>query len=319
MNKIFPIKVEKAIPQDYKFVEWKIHNVCNYNCSFCGSKHKDGSNRWFSLEKYKEYADKIINSCGNEKIWIQFTGGEPTLFPSIIELMSYVKQKGAYVSLITNGSRTIRWWNDLKESKAVDLVFITYHPDMTSDYNHIIEILNLLHCEPIVTVCLITHTKNTIEDAIFAAEKIVENTGAYVTVKAMMIGAYNIYSLYNETQLAKLKQLNGVTGKNFSTKNKNTIPGQNHKLKIINNDNSEIFVDPQEIFKNNENNYFGWTCDIGKQSMRIDYKTIYRGVCEVGGQVGNLDNNDVMFQSTSVKCDNTKCFCSTDMISTKIR
>ena len=40
--KIFPIKVEKAIPTDQKFIEWKIHNVCNHDCSFCGNiKTKD--------------------------------------------------------------------------------------------------------------------------------------------------------------------------------------------------------------------------------------------------------------------------------------
>ena len=79
--KIFPIKVEKAIPTDQKFIEWKLHNVCNHNCSFCGSRHKDGSQRWFSLEKYKEYTDKLVQACGDSPFWIQITGGEPTLFP----------------------------------------------------------------------------------------------------------------------------------------------------------------------------------------------------------------------------------------------
>ena len=69
--KIFPIKVEKATQPDYKFIEWKIHNVCNHDCSFCGSRHKDGSQRWFSLEKYKEYTDKLVESCGDSPFWIQ--------------------------------------------------------------------------------------------------------------------------------------------------------------------------------------------------------------------------------------------------------
>ena len=39
-RKIIPIKMERAIPAKYKTVEWKLHNVCNYDCSFAGTKIK---------------------------------------------------------------------------------------------------------------------------------------------------------------------------------------------------------------------------------------------------------------------------------------
>ena len=62
--KIFPIKVERSKPLAYKLIEWKLHNVCNHNCSFCGPAHKDGSVRWLTLEKYKLY-DNIKFDEGN--------------------------------------------------------------------------------------------------------------------------------------------------------------------------------------------------------------------------------------------------------------
>lgn len=116
--KIFPIKVEKLIPKTYRFIEWKIHNVCNYNCSFCPSRHKNGSQRWFSLDQYKSYIDKLYHLCEGAPYWIQFTGGEPTLFPKLIELCQYIKSKNGLVSLISNGSRTLRWWEELKKANA---------------------------------------------------------------------------------------------------------------------------------------------------------------------------------------------------------
>ena len=114
---VIPIKVESAVPVRFKAVEWMLHNVCNYNCSFCVPDAKEGSKRWLTLDEYKKYSDEIINATGGQPLRIQFTGGEPTLFPDLIELLSYIKRPNVYISLITNGSRTIRWWQELKEQR----------------------------------------------------------------------------------------------------------------------------------------------------------------------------------------------------------
>jgi len=163
MMKIFPIKVEKATQVDYKFIEWKIHNVCNHNCSFCGSQHKDGSQRWFSLEKYKEYTDKLVEACGDSPFWIQITGGEPTLYPDLIPLLAYMKSKGAMISMISNGSRTIRWWKELQEENIIDYLFLTYHSEQTDNYQHIEEVINLFHNQPTEVICLLTHVYDTLD------------------------------------------------------------------------------------------------------------------------------------------------------------
>ena len=99
---IIPIASEKVRHTIHKTIEWSLHNVCNYNCSFCGPEHKIGDRRWKSLDTYKMYVDKLLNATGPNP-WFILTGGEPTLFPEFIELMSYLKAKGAYVCLITNG------------------------------------------------------------------------------------------------------------------------------------------------------------------------------------------------------------------------
>jgi hypothetical protein len=49
---MIPIKLEKLVTPKFKFIEWKLHNVCNYDCSFCGEEHKNGSDRWRDLYTY---------------------------------------------------------------------------------------------------------------------------------------------------------------------------------------------------------------------------------------------------------------------------
>jgi len=104
-----PVAITPVYNKPYNIVEWTLHNVCNYDCSFCGNEFKSGSNKWLTLDEYKIGVDKIIaeSKSTGKLVWFKITGGEPTLFPKLIELISYIKQLGAYVSMISNGSRTL--------------------------------------------------------------------------------------------------------------------------------------------------------------------------------------------------------------------
>ena len=317
--KLFPIKVEKAIATDQKFIEWKIHNVCNHDCSFCGARHKDGSQRWFSLEKYKEYTDKLVAACNGSPFWIQITGGEPTLYPDLLPLLQYMKEKGAMISLISNGSRTLRWWKELQEANVLDYLFITYHSEQTNDYQHITEVLNLFHDAPLEVVCLITHSLTSLDRAFEAREYIVANTGAVITLKSMVFN-FDIYEFYTADQLAKLKKHGWEYGALRETKGKSTLPAHhriNNTLKITNNINESAIVDPQMLMKNQQNKFLNWECAIGDNNMRVDHDIIYRGVCEVGGE-RHLDDTVIGFTTDYVRCTSPQCYCGTDMIATKI-
>jgi organic radical activating enzyme len=316
--KTFPIKIEKADKVDYKFIEWKIHNVCNNDCSFCGLRHKDGSQRWFSLDKYKEYTDKLVEACGDSPFWIQITGGEPTLYPELLELMQYMKLKGALVSLITNGSRTLRWWKELKEAKVLNNLFVTYHSEQTDNYRHIADVINLFHDEPLEVVCLMTHVLNSIDKVFEAQDYIKANTGSIISVKAMMLGNDDIYSKYSPDQLDRLKKSNWM----FSDKRNSKLlppPSQeiHQTLKITYDNNHTISSSPQELMKQQKNRFIGWDCNIGNNSMRIDHDIIYRGVCEIG-EKRNLNDLTLGFTTDYIKCTKKDCFCGTDMIATKI-
>lgn len=317
--KIIPIAIEKDTPFAYKFIEWKIHNVCTYNCSFCGSQHKDGSQRWFSLDRYKEIADRIIDQCGDKPFWIQFTAGEPTLYPGLLDLMKYLKSKGALISIITNGTRTLRWWTEVRDAKVLDFIMFTYHSEQTTDYKHIKEISNLFLDEPIQTVCLITHVIETLDLALEAFHYLYKNTGSTVAIKAMVIRDYDIYKLYTKEQLSIVKALNGKMGALKNIKAKSNLPEElkiNHRLKIIDSDNKIHISDPQILLKNKQTNFYGWECDIGIDTMKIEYDSFQRGVCGVGGSK-KIDEHELEFMTTPVICNVTECFCGVDIVANK--
>lgn len=320
MKKIIPIKVEKALPMNYKFIEWKLHNVCNNDCSYCHSNNKNGTSYWLDINTYKKYTDKLVKMCNGEPFWIQITGGEPTLYPEFIELIKYIHDSGAYTALLSNGVRTLRWWEELKQTQSLDILTLTFHPEQTSNYKHIADVINLFHDEPVKTIINITHTKENINLAFEAFEYFKKNTGCISTIKPMIVelSEETTDEDYTEEQLKIFKNKFSVHGsipnkKSFRVPDKYNI---NYQLKRYFNDNTIKSQDYTLLLKNKENNFYGWSCDIGKNTMRINGEEVYRGVCAVG-DIKNLKDQNLDFYGDPVICDKKRCVCGTDMIATK--
>lgn len=55
---------------------------------------------------------KIIDNCiaGANVAEFNIAGGEPMLYPGLVELVQYIRDKGVKVSLITNGSLMDEEW-----------------------------------------------------------------------------------------------------------------------------------------------------------------------------------------------------------------
>ncbi len=80
--------------------------TCNLRCYFCyflnriaDSEHPE--HPFMSLEKCKEICHTLRYFYGNTAIDIQ--GGEPTIYPEILELIRYCREIGLHPTLITNG------------------------------------------------------------------------------------------------------------------------------------------------------------------------------------------------------------------------
>lgn len=93
-------------------------NRCNLRCFFC---HKEGSQQDISYdidyESVKNYI-KILVNCGIRKI--KFMGGEPTLYPHLIDLIEFVYSidNTLDISVISNGIMNVKILNALVKSHA---------------------------------------------------------------------------------------------------------------------------------------------------------------------------------------------------------
>lgn len=98
-------KRKETLKKKYK-INLHILEACNFRCRQCFSK--------FGTEKLLPVKDweKIVDNCiaGADVAEFNIAGGEPMLYPGLVELVKYIRDKGVKVSLITNGSLMDEEW-----------------------------------------------------------------------------------------------------------------------------------------------------------------------------------------------------------------
>jgi MoaA/NifB/PqqE/SkfB family radical SAM enzyme len=102
-----------------KFAHIQLTTKCNAKCL-------DRCDIWASKPKEIPFQDlkfTIDLLAKNNFSVIYFTGGEPSLYPDLVEALEYVKSKNMLTSLTSNGSITLKQLWELKE--YVDLLSIS--------------------------------------------------------------------------------------------------------------------------------------------------------------------------------------------------
>jgi MoaA/NifB/PqqE/SkfB family radical SAM enzyme len=127
------VAIEHYHPENDKRlkVEWNLTRRCNFDCTYCSKYTHDNFSEWKDLKQYKEVINKLVR-CTDKELWVSLTGGEPCIYPHLMELVKYCKDSGVhYLSLCSNGSRSIEYY--LKLMKYLDNIIISYHFETTID------------------------------------------------------------------------------------------------------------------------------------------------------------------------------------------
>ena len=157
-------------------------DFCNYSCWYCWPGAHAGTTKLPALSDLaKNNLRHIIKSLqGDNQLVVKFSGGEPTIWQHIEDYSNFFKEEfNAKIEIITNGSRTIRWWK--KNLDIIDYVAVSVHP-LEADINHLVELgklfleNNKMHCMRVSVVPGSVDLVNTF------AKKLTDN-GIYVSPK----------------------------------------------------------------------------------------------------------------------------------------
>jgi len=120
-------------------ISFTITNKCNLQCKMCGQWSEEGyiktGSHNFGDELKIEDWKRLVDEIAKHKIdFFLIRGGEPFLFPGIIELLEYVNSKGIPISVDTNGTALKKYAEDIVRIGSIHLTVSVDGPEEIHDY-----------------------------------------------------------------------------------------------------------------------------------------------------------------------------------------
>tara|TARA_B110000046_G_scaffold19945_1_gene18929 strand:+ start:498 stop:1934 length:1437 start_codon:yes stop_codon:yes gene_type:complete len=123
--------IQEGIAMEMNFsipyqILWDLGRRCNYSCDYCWPAVHSSTEKFHDFEKVINTINMISDhwSKGQSIRW-NFGGGEPTMHPKFIEILKYLKSKGHWILVTTNGARSNKFWREA--SKYINSVNMSAH------------------------------------------------------------------------------------------------------------------------------------------------------------------------------------------------
>lgn len=294
-------------------VDWMLGNACNHACSYCPDALHDGSLGWQKPAAVIAFMDRLaahyVDGLGRT-VWLQFTGGEPTMCPGFAEIMAASRSRGFHQSVISNGSRTPRFWRMAVE--MLDAVILTYH-DEFADHEAFLETCRIVSPRRPLHINVTMHPdrfdaiRARVDDIVAAAPE------ASVTLKPLRRGFGTELYEYSEAQISRLSE-------RVSRRPGAPLAATPRGVMAVDYVNGESRTRrANDMLLDGSNRWRGWRCEAGLESLRVKASgEVLRSVCGVGGVIGQV-GDDIDLPVTSVRCTRDACACVADILISKRR
>ncbi len=316
----------------YLNLTWIINNICTNQCSYCTPSLYAGKNHnydWAHAERFLEILFEkypLVN--------LALSGGEPTLSPFLLNIVEKIYSNKGIVSISTNGSATLRKYLEL--ANYVHYFSFSYHPEYHSE--DWLDKVSALAEVARVSVRVMTPA-NCYDASNRFFQDLASKPRNFSFEKSIIVDRGqqdNSTFQYLQDQLTDIKNQiryidSDTNQERFITKfsiQKNPRPEgdwlgidshyqfDSEKPRVV-----DFFktsdITANDLIKNNLVNFYGWQCDIGLESLFVNYTgEIKRGNCEVGGIIGNIQQADqINWPNQAIQC--TKkigvCDCNVDV------
>lgn len=297
---------------DVFVVNWCLGNSCNFECSYCPEALHDGSKRWPEPEVIKNFIRKVKDSHPGKSLYFEFTGGEVTMYKHFTDICKFCADEGVKVGLISNGSRTIRYWEENKH--FFDHVCLSFHPEF-ADEKHFIEVVKLLHND-IRTHVNIMMSPDQFDRCYAVANKIKDLGNLSMALQPLIHDFGDTLYDYDDFQKRIFdKQHELITQHIKFTKSFDYYRGA---MRAVYESGESQVSSAHRFISHKLNNWSGWKCYAGVEQLIVDMDgSIYRGWCKVGGPLGNINDETLTLPSDPIICNKTMCHCNFDIMSTK--
>ena len=327
-------RVAGKTPNDLIYVTWSFTTTCNFTCSYCPDHLHDGK---YGFPKYED-ALHFIKSLSNQSpenahIVFELIGGEPTLWPKLIEFGSAVqdffanKKQQIIIQLDTNGSRTNRWFKTILEKNLYNSIIFnfSFHADMC-DPELFYSNLEIISSKYQTNANFMLDPRH-FDKIINLLKRVNENLPVDTVTKVLRPVDKNIDALdtgsiidgYNDKMLDYIK--NKMKHRFHFDREVYDIPGNKliWPLTMYFDDNA---VEWQNVLVNQQHSFKGWKCSAGSRRFYIEPGgDIYPCslVRKPSSNMGNIADQDFRMYNDYITCPIQWCPCKMDAIAEKIR
>lgn len=299
---------------DWFVVNWCLGNTCTYSCSYCPDHLHDGSRKWPDVNVIKSFISRVKEQVYPKKLYFEFTGGEVTVYSEFLEVCQFCKDNDVKVGLISNGSRTVRWWEENKH--FFDHICISFHPE-EADPDHFVKVVNAIH-DDVRTHVNIMMSPEKFDYCFDVANKVKDIGNISLALQPLIHDFGDTLFDYSAEQKVVFDKQHELISRHIKyTKTFNYYRGAMNKVYA---DGRKQASSPHRFISQNTNNWAGWDCYSGVEQIIVDmYGRIYIGWCKVGGAIGNIQDQMLVIPKTPTRCDKTMCHCNFDIMSTKVK
>lgn len=299
------ISEKKNINTKSFIVDWELGIFCNYSCSYCFPNSNSKIYDFKNISRYIKNVDSIVKHATQENfenLIFWFSGGEITTYKNIDVLFKYINDIqliDVELNVITNLSPSINYWKKfIDNTKNLKVGMIaSYHIE---------------YCNPkeFIEKCLFLNSN------IDLLVKIVVSPKHFLAIK-------EIEKLFDDTSLKVHfihERIEGEISQEYTQEALDFIDIRNSKLEnklLIKSNSEEDYISSGEFFiKNKFQDFRGWNCIAGKNSIAIDRNgNIRRCISSETENMGNIMNGHI--KPITGKCITKKCKCIGDLHLTK--
>jgi MoaA/NifB/PqqE/SkfB family radical SAM enzyme len=317
------IRIDSNQPPDLLRIELFLGDKCNYNCWYCFPGSNEGIQPWPKLDSIIDNLSHLIEyykkTLNKKEILLHIVGGEPTLWRDFGEFTKHFKDKyNAVISMSSNGSRTLRWWEEY--GHYFDHVMLSCHHE-TIDTKHMVAVADLLYDKNVWCNCIVLMDPNHWDKCLNIIEELKLSKNQYSIATNEILHSTVNYTSEQRNYLSTTNKR--LPDARYYYECKKTI---NEDPTLYFSDGAVITVNNNYLSLNNYSNFKGWDCNLGVDTLYINKDGSVSGACKE--RLYNLDYKFNIYDKdfkeqfnpviTSTTCYQTNCHCAPEQRATKV-
>jgi MoaA/NifB/PqqE/SkfB family radical SAM enzyme len=283
--------------QDSIKVEWNLGKRCNLDCAYCPAEIHDMTSPHTNIKLLHDTVDALHEL--DKPIRISLTGGEPCVHPNIDELIEHISQRLDWLNITTNGLRNAEWYASKPVSHYVfSLHFDNEHWERAMDNITYFSQLNNEDIPFFVNVMAHHEHMDKVKLAIARFE------GHNIKYAIRRIRWTEKHDWFDDLKYDQ-KDLDWILEHDATVQPNCVI-------------DSEYLKHANDIIKEHLNQFEGWSCSAGIESLMINWDgEVHRATCRVGGSLGNIYKGTFEQPEDLITCTRKFCTCAADIPLTK--